>query len=64
MEQIRKILEKDFYFNLSLWKDWIGYKINIRGNKNFIKWMDIIGSNNPKNLQKYSDWLDSIRNFT
>jgi len=57
MNQIKEILVNDFNFNLSMWRDKFCYRINIRGNKNFIKWMKLIGSHNPKNINKYSNWF-------
>ena len=61
MYQIRDILEKEFGFNLSIRLDNDCYRLVIGGNENFIKWMKLIGSNNPKNKNKYLFWLNSRR---
>ena len=60
MDQIKEILEERFKFNLSMRLDRKTYVLEIRGKENFIKWMNLIGSHNPKHLSKYSKWLSSI----
>lgn len=60
MKQVREILEEEFKFNLSMRLDVKTYVIEIRGKENFIKWMKLIGSSNPKHSNKYSKWLSSI----
>ncbi len=35
--------------------------VTFRGNKNFKKWFEIIGSKNPRNLNRYYEWLKTGR---
>lgn len=64
MIQLKEILGKMFMFNLCLYRDTNTktYRLIIRGENNFEKWMNLIGTNNPKNILKYKKWKDSINN--
>lgn len=31
----------------------------VKGNKNFKKWFELIGSSNPRNINKYKEWLET-----
>ncbi|RLG12232.1 hypothetical protein DRN73_03135 [Candidatus Pacearchaeota archaeon] len=53
MKQVKKILTEVFEFNLSSRIEDKYCRLIIRGDKNFKKWMKIIGTNNPKNVKKY-----------
>ena len=55
-EQIKKIL-KEQDINACIH----GKDVRIKGNKNFKKWFDLIGSKNPRNLNRYHEWLTSGR---
>lgn len=37
------------------------FDLRIKGNKNFKKWFDLIGSNNPRNINKYKEWLETCK---
>jgi len=58
MFQLKEVLENIFKFNLCLYldKNTNVYRIIIRGENNFKKWMSLIGTNNPKNFLKYERW--------
>lgn len=56
-------LLKDFGF-----KPYVGFdnktscsKIWIKGNVQFQKWFEVIGSNNERNIKKYQSWLSNFR---
>lgn len=58
--QLKNVLETVFKFNLSCWEirrkeeGWKNlHNITVRGFENIEKWMDIIGSNNPKHIRKF-----------
>ena len=59
MSELKELLRDNFKFNLGFWKDNKSYVLVIRGENNFNKWMNLIGSNNPKNIRKYENWLTS-----
>jgi len=59
MQQVEKMLKEFFEFNLSSRIEDKYIRLIIRGNDNFLKWMKIIGTNNPKNVKKYNLWLFS-----
>jgi len=61
MVQLKEILENIFMFNLCFYldKNTNTYRIIIRGEENFEKWMKVIGTNNPKNIFKYKMWKNS-----
>lgn len=58
MFQLREVLKNIFKFNLCLYldKNTNVYRIIIRGDDNFEKWMERIGTNNQKNILKYERW--------
>lgn len=58
MEDIQNILKERFEFNLGFWRDGNTYILVIRRENNFNKWMELIGTNNPKNKKKYRYWLN------
>ncbi len=51
-EQIKKVLVRQGINACIHRKD-----VVVRGNKNFEKWFKLIGSKNPRNLNKYHEWL-------
>lgn len=62
-EQVSEILSNQLEFNISLWKlsykgnKWKPlYRVCTRGEKNLNDWFKRIGSNNPKNIDKYIYW--------
>lgn len=65
MIQLKEILENVFEFNLCFYRDTNTktYRLIIRGENNFDKWMELIGMNNPKNILKYKKWKDAKENF-
>lgn len=62
MFQLKNILTNIFEFNLCFYLDrnTNTYRIIIRGENNFKKWIKLIGTNNPKNIYKYKIWKESI----
>lgn len=51
-KQFKEILRKQG-FPAYIVRDYVAF----RGNKHFKKWFELIGSNNPRNLNRYYEWL-------
>lgn len=57
LKQIHKILrERGYPFDIRDRKGIRASEIRMRGNKNLIKWMNDVGSNNPRHIIKYEYW--------